>query len=228
MPRSCNHSRNSIRAVDRRHIDDGGAGCGLKHLEDRLLLLLPIHGPHDLEGEVLALDATIDHLRAGYGKALEYVPNAIRRCSRRQRKDGRTPEFADHVCKMQIGGSKIVSPLADAMGFVDDEQGDAALPQRFDMLRIQQTLRGEQHDVARSAANSCSSRRCCVVSSVESSRAASDIRLLEMFQLVLHECDEGRDDHHGAFEKQRGQLVAQRLAGAGRQDTERIATGKNV
>src|SRR5690606_11205980 len=41
--------------------------------------------------------------------------------------------------------------------------------------------------------------------------------------LVLHQRDQGRDDHADAIAQQRGDLVAQRLAPAGRHEDERVA-----
>ena len=50
-----------------------------------------------------------------------------------------------------------------------------------------------------------------------------DAQPLQVVDLVLHQRDERRDDQRDALEQERGELVAQRLAGAGREHRQRRA-----
>src|SRR3954465_5419903 len=52
--------------------------------------------------------------------------------------------------------------------------------------------------------------------------------LLELVGLVFHQCDQRRDHDRGTAHLQRRQLVAERLAGAGRHDGERVAPGEHA
>src|SRR5581483_9240357 len=53
--------------------------------------------------------------------------------------------------------------------------------------------------------------------------------LRELRDLILHQRDEGRDDHRcAALGKRRRQLVAERFASAGRHDHAGVATGSNA
>ena len=65
-----------------------------------------------------------------------------------------------------------------------------------------------------------------VLRRVEEVRA--DAELAQRLHLVLHERDERRDDHPGARPDQRGDLVAQRLAAAGRHQHERVVARDDV
>ncbi len=48
------------------------------------------------------------------------------------------------------------------------------------------------------------------------------------FQLIAHQRDERRNDEAEAGQQQRGQLVAQRFAAAGRQNEQRVARGEHA
>ena len=54
------------------------------------------------------------------------------------------------------------------------------------------------------------------------------LRLPQRLHLVLHERDERRDDDAGARPDKRGDLVAQRLAAAGRHQDQRVAAPDDV
>nr|GEU28127.1 hypothetical protein [Tanacetum cinerariifolium] len=56
---------------------------------------------------------------------------------------------------------------------------------------------------------------------IEEGRAHADF--LERIDLVLHQCDQGRDDHAHAVAQQGGNLVTQRLAAAGRHQDQGVA-----
>ena len=58
------------------------------------------------------------------------------------------------------------------------------------------------------------------------SAARAGHRALERLDLVLHERDERRDDEREVVAQQRGELVAERLAGAGGHDHEQVAVSQ--
>ena len=59
-------------------------------------------------------------------------------------------------------------------------------------------------------------------------RAGGDTDLAQRRDLVVHQRDQRRDDHRGAGAAQRGHLVADALAAAGRHQHQRVATGQHV
>jgi hypothetical protein len=64
-------------------------------------------------------------------------------------------------------------------------------------------------------------RRCTVEAGVEERRR--DAELLQRRDLVLHQRDQRRHHHRAALAQQRRDLVAQRLAAAGRHQHQRVA-----
>jgi hypothetical protein len=55
-----------------------------------------------------------------------------------------------------------------------------------------------------------------------------DLRLGKMLELILHERDERRDDDNCPVQKHRRQLVAQRLAATGGQESQGITPSQHV
>ena len=55
-----------------------------------------------------------------------------------------------------------------------------------------------------------------------------DVELGELVVLILHQRDQRRDDERDARQLERGQLIAERLARAGRHDRERVDAGEHV
>ena len=54
-----------------------------------------------------------------------------------------------------------------------------------------------------------------------------DAGLIQRADLILHQRDERRDDERQSGQRERRDLIADGLAGAGRHDAERVAPGKN-
>ena len=71
---------------------------------------------------------------------------------------------------------------------------------------------------------SCSIAAWIPVGRVRVDLRGDDAKLMLACPLVLHERDQRRDDDRRAWEIQRGQLVTEGLAGAGRHDRDRVVT----
>jgi hypothetical protein len=114
------------------------------------------------------------------------------------------------------------------MRFVDDEQRHAMRPQRAEELRLREPFgRDEQHRAA--------SRRDALQRGRLFARRNGAVELIdgdagigETLGLVLHQGDERRHDQREPVQMQRGQLVAQRLAGACGHQRERIDAGQHA
>ena len=113
------------------------------------------------------------------------------------------------------------------MRLVDDEQADLDLADG-----LQEAGRGEalgrdvqQPQLAGGGARERGAVGGRVLLGVDE-RGAAGHRALERLDLVLHERDERRDDEREVVAQQRGELVAERLAGAGGHDHEQVAVGQ--
>ena len=181
----------------------------------------------DAEGEVRAVEAGRDADRVAQPEALGDVVGDLRR-GRRGRGDDRLGlQPARGVGEAEVVRPEVVAPLRDAVRLVDDEQPDLR-----GLHRLQERRRGEAlgRDVEQAQlAGGGGLQRGAVVGGValgvdERDAAGRDLR--QRLDLVLHERDERRDDERHVVAHERGQLVAQRLAGAGRHDDEHVARGR--
>ncbi|OPZ09086.1 MAG: hypothetical protein BWZ08_00699 [candidate division BRC1 bacterium ADurb.BinA292] len=152
----------------------------------------------------------------------DVVADAVRR-RRGIGVDGDRREGLLELAQAAVFGPEIVAPLADAVGFVDGEERDARLAQRVEEAIEQQPLRRDVEDLEPRLAHGGEDGAALIERhrAVEAGRrhAAADQRV----DLVLHQRDQRRDDDRHPLHRQRGGLVADRLAAAGGKDDERIA-----
>jgi len=112
--------------------------------------------------------------------------------------------------------------------FVDGEQRDAAAVQQRQEAAGQQPFRCDVQQVQLTAQQGLFDLLClvCRQRGVEERRAYT--QLAQRIHLILHQRDQRRDDDAGALAQQRGHLVAEGLAGAGRHQHEGIVAGGEV
>ncbi len=135
---------------------------------------------------------------------------------------GGRPSALHHRAERQVVGAKIVSPLAHAVRFVDDEQADLAREQPVEEVAVLEALGREVEDLALAVQDLPRgfTRLRRVEMRVHGERV--DAVRGELVLLVLHERDERAHDDRQARQHQRGKLVNERLAAAGRHDDERV------
>jgi len=123
---------------------------------------------------------------------------------------------------------EIVAPLRDAVGFVDGEQRQPGAAQQLEEARRQQALGRDVQQVEPAAREVALGlrRRLRVERGVEHRRFHPGLE--ERRDLVLHQRDQRRHHHRAALAHQRGYLVAQRLAAAGRHQHQRVAARRDV
>ncbi len=114
------------------------------------------------------------------------------------------------------------------MGFVDREQRHLRAFEQVQETRGEQPL-GRDVQEFQSAAEEAPldvGLRRRIETGIQERRRHAE--LAQRFHLVLHQCDQRRDHDRGAVAKQRGDLVAQRLAAAGRHQHQRVAAVQQV
>ena len=127
-----------------------------------------------------------------------------------------------------IVAAKIMTPLRDAMRLVDREQRDPAAPQQVEAMRHHQPLGRHVEQVELPVAGGALDRPGFARRQSGIERRGADPGLAQRVDLVLHQCDQRRDDDAESGPQQRGELVAQRFAAAGRHQHDRIAAGRDV
>ncbi len=157
-----------------------------------------------------------------------------RQCiGRRRQRDARhgREAFVQHR-ELDVLGPEVVAPLRHAVRLVDREQADAAALEQVEEARRHQPFRrnvenlepaGEQVALDRGGLGSCQRR-------IEHRSAYAGFG--QRRDLVLHQRDQRR--HHdadalaGTLAQQRRNLVAQRLAAAGRHQHQAIAARRDM
>ena len=136
-------------------------------------------------------------------------------------------EPARGVGEAEVVGPEVVPPLRDAVRLVDDEQPDPRLPDPLEEPGRGEALGRdvEQPQLAPTPRASSAARFARRVLLGVDERDRPGARALERLDLVLHQRDERRDDERQVVAHQRRQLVAERLARAGRHDDEHVAAG---
>ena len=139
---------------------------------------------------------------------------------------------ADHRRRAQQGqalaehavfGSEVVAPLGDAVRLVDGDQRRLALGQHLRETRDRQALGGDEQEVeaALEVVEAGLARVLAATAGMDALGAKA--LLLELCHLVFHEGDQGAHDESCAAARDPRQLVAERLAGAGRHHQQRVA-----
>jgi hypothetical protein len=182
---------------------------------DPVLDVGPVEARHELAGA--AQRQPRDDLRAGL----------LGRGGRHRDPRHRGPPLVQHG-QAQVVGPEVVPPLRHAVRLVDGEQRDRAAveqPQRrFGAEPLRRQV--EQVQLAVHERVLDAPPRIGILGRVEEARLHAEH--VQRVDLVLHEGDQRRDDHAGALAHLRGDLIAQRLAAAGRHERDRVAAGADV
>jgi hypothetical protein len=121
-----------------------------------------------------------------------------------------------------------VAPLRDAVGLVDDEQRDLDVDEALAEARIRQPLGRDVGD-ARALVGEPGQRGGLVARRHRRVEPHDvDAQLDQLVVLILHQRDQRRHHQRDAGQLERRQLVAQRLARAGRHDRQRVDAGHDV
>ena len=122
-----------------------------------------------------------------------------------------------------VVGAEVVAPGADAVGLVDGDEGGLAAGEHLGEAGDADPLGRDEEEVERAgevvAAGLCGRRRGRVGVDAGDAQTGGG----ELGGLVVHERDERDDDQRGAAAGDGGKLVAERLAGAGGHDKQRVA-----
>ena len=141
----------------------------------------------------------------------------------RERDDRCRTQERQALAQHAVLRTEVVPPLRDAVGFVDRDEGREPAGQQLGEARHLEPLGGDEEEVEPplEVRATRGARRLASPARVDSLRGQA-LRA-ELGDLVLHQGDEGADDQRRSAARDPGQLVAERLAGAGRHHEEHVA-----
>ena len=128
----------------------------------------------------------------------------------------------------QVVGPEVVTPLGHAVRLIDGEQRHRAAVEQPQGGLGPQPLRRQVEQVELAVQEGVLDPAALVGILRGVEEAGPHAEHGQRVHLVLHERDQRRDDHAGALAHQRGDLVAQRLAAAGRHQRDRVAAGADM
>ena len=145
------------------------------------------------------------------------------RCGRGEREHRRGAQQVQVLPEHAVVGTEIVAPLRDAVRLVDGDERGLALGEHLGKAGNAQPLRRDEEELqaAVEVVDAGLARGLAVEPGVDARDA--EAACCELGRLVVHERDERADDQRRAAARDRGQLVAERFAGAGRHDQQHIA-----
>jgi hypothetical protein len=152
----------------------------------------------------------------------DVVPHAL--CGAgREGGDGLVGKVLPQRAELAVFGPEFVTPFGNAVGFVDGEEGQRNPPQPPDGVGARQTFRRKVEQAEGSLLGRAHDGALFFGRLGAIKKRGRDAHIAELRHLVLHQRDERRDHHHGTGQRQRGQLVAQGLAAAGRHNHGYVA-----
>ncbi|CFE02616.1 Uncharacterised protein [Bordetella pertussis] len=215
---------------------DAGARQAVHHA--RFAFVLAADEIQQLAPHFVLLDdavADIGTVEAGHEMAGFVQGQALRDLAARGRGGGGRQRDARHLGpalvqhrQPEVFGPEIMPPLRDAVRLVDGEQGDAPALEQLQAAVGQQALRRHVEQV-QLAGQECLldlARHAPILGGIE--KRGPHPQFGQGVDLVLHQGDQGGNHDTGAFAHQRGHLVAQRLAAAGRHQHQRVAAADDV
>ena len=141
----------------------------------------------------------------------------------RPRMGGR-PSDLGGAAQAEVRGAEVVSPLGDAVRLVDAEERELHPRQRLLHRRRVDRLGRDHHQLDRALADGGRIGGALLGRAGRIDAHHRDAGRLELAVLILDERQQRRDDQCRPLQHQRGQLIGQRLAAAGRHDRQRVAT----
>jgi hypothetical protein len=144
--------------------------------------------------------------------------------SRGEREYRRSPYALSDGAKGEIVGTKVVAPLRDTVGFIDDEKRYLALEKLLEELTILEALRRyvQDLDLAISDHVMCFPRFGGREVGVQSYRVHA--KCIELVVLILHESDQWADDKREPGLEKSWQLIDDRFAASRGHDDECVSS----
>lgn len=128
----------------------------------------------------------------------------------------------------EVVGPEVVAPLGDAVRLVDGEDGDLAAREEVQAAVQAQPLRGQVEQVELAGEELRLDRPPLVEVLRGVHEPGPHAERPQRVDLVLHQRDQRGDDHTRTGPDQGRDLVAQRLAAAGRHEHDRVAAGDHM
>ncbi len=211
----------------RQAVDDAGVAC-VPLRDESLELRRRVLLVDDFISDVRPIETRDKARRAGKPEPVDDLLSGEfvgRGGQRDARHIGKT--LCDHG-QADIFRTEVVPPLRHAMGLVDRKQGDVSAAEQGKAARRQQPLRRDVEQIQIAGDEPRLDRGGFFKGQRGIQHRRPDAGLEQACDLVAHQRDQRRDDDAAALSQQGRQLIAQRLAAAGRHQHQAIAAVRDM
>jgi len=219
--------RRLLDALTAQGVDDARRALGLRPDElDELATRIDLGV--DAVLDVGAVEAGDEPAGVAQAQTLDDLLGGGRGGRRRERHARDVGEAVGEVAEGEVVGPEVVAPLRHAVRFVDGDDAEATASEKREGLRTVQPLGGDVQQVEFSGEVGLldglplGGRLCRV--EVARANAVGDQGLY----LVVHERDQRADHETGARPHERGHLVRDALAAAGRHEHDGVSAADHV
>ena len=216
-----------VDAAPRQAVDDAGVALMVFLQKAQELLPGPVLGD-DRVPDVGAVETAHELGGAAESQAVHDLAPGGLVGSRGERDAGDVGEVFVQGRELEVLRAEIVSPLGDAVGFVDGEKGEAGAREQFQCAVAEQALRGDVEQVQLAVRDGRFDLKHLLVRQGRVEARGADARLAQTLHLVPHERDQRRDDHAHPVAHDGRDLVAERFAAAGGHENQAVAPGHRV
>ena len=217
-------ARELLGRASRARVDDRGAAAQrAKSLDEDPDAVLGVRDLLHVVAQVRAHHARVDDVERP-AERLADVASRLRRRRRGHPEERRIAERLEAAPDEEVVGAEVVPPHAHAVHLVHDDEPDADVGEELDEARLPQTLRCRVDEPRVPGRHPGEARRRLLDGErgVDEGRGRGDLRR-QLVHLVLHQRDQRREDERRLGTEHRGELVRERLPGAGRHERERVA-----
>jgi hypothetical protein len=182
---------------------------------------------HDAVTEVRAVEVSDEDERLAQPQLGADVLAHLRGRRRGVAVNGGAGEPVAQLAQLPVLGTEVVTPVADAVRFIDRERAHVHAAEQRAERRRRQALGRDEEQAQRAVERTGFDRALLVRRGRAVQRRRGHAGRDERVDLVLHQRDERRDDDGQSVEEQRRRLEAERLSRAGGHDQERVAPGEH-
>ena len=181
-----------------------------------------------LERQVRAPEAVDVPARLGDAELLGDVLLHERRGGRGQRDHRGGAQLRQPLAQHPVLGPEVVAPVRDAVRLVDCDQHGLALREHLGEAGHRQALGRDEQEVELAVEIRAQHGLRLAAPAARVDALGAQAARAELRDLVVHQRDQRRDDQRRAAARQPRQLVAERLARAGRHDEQRVLAQRST
>ncbi len=188
-------------ALSGRAIDDAGLVLADQRVQPFVFLRF-VRDRRDEQFQIGPRESRHELPRLAQAKVRQDIAAHFRRRRRGEGRDLGAAQRFEHLIEPEIIGPKIVAPHGEAMRFIHREKRDGALAERFQKRAAAEAFRRDVDQFELAPRQRPDPFPLLIRAERAVDQRRGNAAALERIDLVLHQRDQGRDDHGGSLEEQ--------------------------